>query len=494
MPGTPGRRPRVAKHFSVTAVFLVVAFAGAWFALLHLWEGQPRDTLFSDHYDDFRLLANALARTSVTLISTVFACLFLAIPLTANMFTPQLIENFWRARSNRIVLGLYVFSAGNAVWLSGVPAQERIPRVHLSVSMALVLLTIVLLLPYLFSIFRQIDPAQIVARVSENVKRAMRSPSPGPDGRYRDVLARRIQDLGNLALRMLERADRDGAILAVAALEDCAEQWIGIKAKHKPAFFVVDSSHFPGLSKPALHLINETRTWVEWEILQQFLRCFDAALARAPDVISAIGRSLRHLAATAAAAHDDGALEFCLRASNNFMREAVKRKDIHAVYDLLWQRTELSRAIWPTHPGSVLQGVRELNYYASLAADAGILFTRALVTYDLARLLAEVEGHSEERDRIFETLLAAGEPAGTDRAVRKARLVAAARFEGKGDHGYARRLMERLQDWPRETLRDTAEEILSAERWFWEITDRQENLNWLEEREKAALRKLVGPR
>ncbi|MCA9321556.1 MAG: DUF2254 domain-containing protein, partial [Planctomycetes bacterium] len=176
-------------QLSLVAIFLVTVFAGAWFSFLALWEDGRLGIDISSDPKDFSVIASTLARTSVTLISTVFACLFLAIPLTANMFTPQIIENFWRAKTNRLVLGLYVFSAGNAIWLSSLASTEP-RRVHIYVSYVLVIITLIVLLPYLFSIFRLIDPNSIVRRVAWNVRQAMRAPVRSQIAVRQEALAR----------------------------------------------------------------------------------------------------------------------------------------------------------------------------------------------------------------------------------------------------------------------------------------------------------------
>ena len=118
-------------------------------------------------------VANTLARTSVTLISSVLASLFLAVPLTANMYTPQLIELFVRSRTNQAVLGVYVLSATHAVWCASMVGGEEIPYIALAISQVLVLATLALLIPYLFSVFRFLKPQTIIAMVAKRFEDAV---------------------------------------------------------------------------------------------------------------------------------------------------------------------------------------------------------------------------------------------------------------------------------------------------------------------------------
>src|SRR5262245_19592227 len=89
-------------------ILLALAFFGVllvYFVALNALFGPPGG--FLTEYDAARFYNDVMGRTSVTLIASVFASLFLAVPLTASMYTPQLIELFVRSWTNRIVLGLF---------------------------------------------------------------------------------------------------------------------------------------------------------------------------------------------------------------------------------------------------------------------------------------------------------------------------------------------------------------------------------------------------
>ena len=76
------RAPRQVNPLVVLAIgatFLVFLF------LLEMVDGTGEWVLAPENPRGSYMLANTLARTSVALISTVFASLFLAIPLTASI-------------------------------------------------------------------------------------------------------------------------------------------------------------------------------------------------------------------------------------------------------------------------------------------------------------------------------------------------------------------------------------------------------------------------
>ncbi len=495
---------------------------------------------FTADANEFRALANNLSRTSVTLITTVFGCLFFAIPLTANIYSPQIIENFWRGKTNRLVLGLYVFSAANSVWLTSVPASDGdIPSLHLAISFALVMLSLVVLLPFLFSVFRLIDPESIIARVTANVVEVMRprkdavpyvpsdtasEPSnedamdettrgtrhrtgrivlpssaseAAPDVALQERLERRINELGAVLLRTLERGEREFAVDAVAGVVAAGRYWLQRKQFFGPELLLVDSRRLHGFSPGAIRLVNADRTWVDLMLMQQLSRGFSVALVRAPDVVSAIGRALRHYSIAAAEHRDEGTLRLALRFMNNAMRDAVKRLDVYAIYDLLFQWSELAAQLWPSRPAAVVEMLRRADQYGRRAADSDVVFAHALVAYDFGRVLVAADPTGAGYADLLRTYLStgAGRPEGLHRLFVKARLVTAARLAAHDRTKTAAILLTSLDAVPPEIFRSAAEEILGTEDpWFWEVTDRQENLDWLAPEARAWLSRTVADR
>jgi hypothetical protein len=519
-------RPRAIPF---RALLLVGAAVGGWFALLDLLE-VVETPFFTADANEFRGLANNLSRSAVTLISTVCGCLFFAVPFAANMYTPQIIETFWRGRTHRAVIGLYVFSAANALWLTSLPARDgAIPQVHLAASFALVTASLVLLPPYLFALFRLLDPESVVARVGADVVTAM-APAKRPRGapsadvaggggaseavetldrtsatgrhalttaepavgaddaaeeRAQSRLERRINELGAVMLRTLERGEREFAIDAVGMLVAAAKEWSRLKPFHAPSFFAVDSRRLHGASPAAIRMIGVERLWVDLTLLRQLGRAFSSALMRAPDVVGAVARGLRHYAVNAAEARDEPAVRLAIRFLNNFMRDAVARLDDHAIYDLLFQAGEMGAQIWKRHGALVVVAVRRLDLYGRRAAAAGRPFAHALVAYDVGRILVSAEEKSAHYADLLTAFLTIG--AHPDRAGEaphrlfvKARAVTAARLAASGRERAGEAVFVSLRDVAPEVLRGAVDEVLGiSDPWFWEVTDRQENVDWL---------------
>lgn len=449
----------------------------------------------SDDYNEKRAAVNNLSRSSTALISTVFACLFLAIPLTANMYTPQLIELFVGSWTNRCVLAFFVFSAAYALSLGRVAIDVDVPTWHFRISQAMVLLSLLLLIPYLFSVFRFLDPRTIIRRVGALAMKTL-EPKPSADNEARRrLLTKRLRQLGNIALKSLERSDRDVALGAIEALDACAARYLEVKPQHADGWFQASPAQFPGLAPEALAVINRDRVWVEMEIQRQLALTFSAALAKVPDVISAIARVQHHTAAEASARGDDAAIDLALRYFNNFMREAVKRRDIHAIYDLLFQFRMLGEVLWPRHPARVVEAARHLDYYGRLARDGGLPFAYDLTAYDLGALLAQVPDSGDDHAALLATFLDIGrrdDASALTAGVFKARIVTAARLREAGRTEPAATIEKTLVGAGPSLLEAAERDILGPTTpWFWEVTDRMCDLNYLPEAERSHASALI---
>src|SRR3954467_8670332 len=68
-----------------------------------------------------------MARAYNNVLAMLIATIGLAIPLTANMHTPKLIEMFLKDRINRWVLSFIALGAGNVLWVEYMIGPEFAP-------------------------------------------------------------------------------------------------------------------------------------------------------------------------------------------------------------------------------------------------------------------------------------------------------------------------------------------------------------------------------
>lgn len=446
-----------------------------------------------------------ISRAYNVLVSMVLTSIALAIPLTANMYTPKLIEIFIKDKVNIAVLAFFVVSSAQAIWATQITWDQGAladrggvyPRFTLWLAFESMTLGWSILIPYFYYVFRFLNPTNIIARVSDLVVDQVEAiPARGAAGAVEQaqrVLEQRIQNLGNVILRAIDRADRDVTLDAIRALKRVVFHYHTRKDALPPEWFAVAPDLWVGLSREALQVIRDERIWVEQKCLHQLALAYNASLAKMQDAISAISDVNRELALNAEAAADMGALRLGIRYFNTFIRESVKRRDVHAIFDVFAQYKELARDLLPGHPEITIEVGRHLKYYADFARANGLQFIYELASYEVESMVewAYQRNAAPRRDLLAVLLSFDGEAASA--RIVKSRLIAGGFFVERGLAEEEAAVAKALEAAPR-TLRDEAvREIVETKNpVFWEVTDRQINIDYVDEPRKRAIREFAG--
>src|SRR5205823_9010449 len=114
----------IQQRFVRGVVYLVV-LAFVLFSLEFLFEwnrlGRPTEDLsYIGHNGNVNMVdvLSPVARAYNNMLAMLIAAVGLAIPMTANMHTPKLIEMFLRDRINRIMLIFGSIGAAHVLWVS----------------------------------------------------------------------------------------------------------------------------------------------------------------------------------------------------------------------------------------------------------------------------------------------------------------------------------------------------------------------------------------
>ena len=106
-------------------------------------------------------------------------------------------------------------------------------------------------------------------------------------------VAQRIDQLGTIVLKSLERADRVVAREGAWALKRLLDHYGTRKPRLPPGWFAVDRADFVGLSDEALEMLSTSHTWYEMKVGHQMWHAYQSALARASDTISTLSDANR---------------------------------------------------------------------------------------------------------------------------------------------------------------------------------------------------------
>lgn len=424
-----------------------------------------------------------IARAYNNILAMLIATVGLAIPLTANMNTPKLIDLFLRDRINRIVLAVMAFGAANVLWVMYLVGPEFAPMWAYRAAVYGALLGWVVVIPYFFYVVKFLDPSTIVDRLMREAlgKIELAGDKNVDPEKAQDEIEERLHQIGTIIIKSVDRADREVTRDGIWSLKRIIARYGELKPQMSEAWFKVDRGDFVGLSGAAIAMITEKKSWLEMHVLTQLYLSYQQALAKAPDAISAISNVNRVVARDAAKRGDEHVVSLCIRFMNSFLREAIKRKDTRAVYDIFYQYRELARDLATNH-----EVVREIGGYmldyAGVAEQTGNGFVMQLCGFDLGHVVEDAFDADNPRagallDDLFSIPnLVGGKP---DVMRVKAKLVTAAYLQSKGMQPELERARAALADVPHAVLVAAADALVGLEKKaFQEITDRQVNIEW----------------
>lgn len=486
-------------------ISLVVAFCG--FALLFgaefafEWNRLGRPSLADMSWageNNAKLvdLLSPMARAYNNVLAMLIATIGLAIPLTANMHTPTLIELFLRDRINRVVLSFMALGAGNVLFVDYIIGPRFAPTWAIGLAVWMAIAGWVVLIPYFFYVVRFLDPGRVIDRLRQEAERIVNDVGAGkrePVAAQAEV-AQRIDQLGTIVLKSLERADRVVAREGAWALKRLLDHYGARKPTLPAAWFAVDRADFVGLSDEALEMLSTSHTWYEMKVGHQMWHAYQSALARASDTISTLSDANRVITLGAAARGDEEALRLGIRFFNNFLRAAIRSGNVRAVYDVFHQYRRLARDMGD-RPERLREIGRYFRFYAGMASGTGLLFAPQLAVFDLGYIVrrAYEQGSAAAPDLLAE-VLALPHKHGDDvhTLAVKAKLILGGFFLEIGRAAEAAQVKAALADVPAAVVRQAETDLLDAERAFFEVTDRQLNLEYVPPERRAPLQQFCA--
>src|SRR5262245_44995983 len=232
-------------------------------------------------------LASTVSRAFNNLTAMVLTFIALAVPITANMYTPKLIEIFVRDKVNIAAMVFFAGMGAHAVFGQAVMYEQWHPSAMYTVLWSSGVLGFVVLIPYYFYVLAFLNPATIIRRVTDAILVEFDELSvrlrPLPEARRR--LDQEILNLGNVILRAVDRADRDVTLDAIRGLQRAVVRYGELKPSLDAEWFNVEHVLFTGSSRAAVGYIVRDRVWVEQKCLHQLYLAYSSALAKMPDAL-----------------------------------------------------------------------------------------------------------------------------------------------------------------------------------------------------------------
>jgi uncharacterized membrane protein len=244
-----------------TNLWLVPAFevlgAGVLFLITYALDRAAYNHVFavpgwaiSGSPDVARTVLTAIAAAVITVIGVVFSIVIVALTLTSTQFGPRMLRNFIRDRGTQVTLGTYVATFVYAVLTLGSVGQGThgpfVPHISVTVTLALMLADLAVLIYFLHHIAVQIQLPEVIASIAGDLQKAIElqtgDPSEGADAELATALIANMNGAGGVVT-----APRSGYIQYLehqTLVAIAAEVGAVIHVLFRPGHFIVQGQGY----------------------------------------------------------------------------------------------------------------------------------------------------------------------------------------------------------------------------------------------------------
>ncbi|MGA2320678.1 MAG: DUF2254 domain-containing protein [Solirubrobacteraceae bacterium] len=235
---------------TVEIVLAVALFVGTYALDRAAYDGSLHLPSFlnSGTADAARQILTAVAAAVITVVTLVFSITIVTLTLASTQFGPRMLRNFIRDRITQFTLGsfvaTFVYAILTLVSIGSAGHGDFVPHLSVTVTMALVVFDVAMLVVFIDHIAKSIQLPQVIASIARDLSRAIEAEvalpassalKAGPS--LSEVLVRLDEDSG------LVRAPRSGYLqyVSMSTLIDisCRSQAV-IRLLHRPGHFVVE--------------------------------------------------------------------------------------------------------------------------------------------------------------------------------------------------------------------------------------------------------------
>jgi len=451
----------------------------------------------------------SLSSVNVAVFGIVITVVSIIVQLSAERYT-GVTRMFVRDRVNTFVIGYYVVATVATVWLSASLKAEFIPTAALVAMLSLTSAGLVVMAPYFGYVFWFLEPQNIIERIRRNaVRSAAEDAIEGEAGEHlaaQEEMLFALEELTDIANNSIAGRDKIIAGAAVDSLKDLALGYMSWKPRARPEWFVVGPNvrlnpDFVAMDEQSLADLERRRTWVEWQVMRQYLTIYTEALQSMRDVNYLIAIDTRYIGEAAAKARDDELIALVYRFMNSYLRATLNAKDVRTTYNVLNQYRKLVEFMLENGcNAAALEGVRHMKYYGLVSFEMKLNFVTETVAYDLESLteLASECKSPAEGDILKEFLQLDRPPFVRDQekalmGVRKAQVKLAAFYIFSGQEDRARTIAADMHDEPNDRLMHIKRQLQETNtKDFWEIIDRGSNLEYMAPERRECLDTFFG--
>jgi len=448
-----------------------------------------------------------VAQVVTQVLGVAISVVAIIVELASNRYTHRVTELFFRAKVNFAVMGLFVLSGLDGLWVSLMFRGGHPPVLATLLAVGLMTASMLLLLPYIAFVFDFVNPLQIVARIRRETlatirrARALADAPPDRAEALKRTAAEGPEQLADVALNAMAGHDGAIALAAVNALGELARDYGGERPALPAAWYTTSTGvardpDFVSMTREVLDTLARDRVWFEFKVLRQFQAVYQAAIGSNREVCYILAIHTREIAERAMAGGDDRVVGLCVKFFNTYLRATVNGRDVRTAYNVLNQYRLLAEAALHRGRGrDAVEIARHFKYYGQLAFHMDLGFVLETAAYDLCALNERAfdlrAPQRAELLRIFLQVDKEGEGASREaslRGVRKAQVRLATWYLLHGDEAAAREVFHDMRDEKPARLASIRDEMLSVTSAdFWEVTDRGTNFDYIPPERKRRL-------
>ncbi len=235
---------------TVEIVLAVALFAVTYALDRAAYEGTLHFPSFviSGTADAARQILTTIAAAVITVVTLVFSITIVTLTLASTQFGPRMLRNFIRDRITQITLGSFVATFVYAILalVSVGPSShgEFVPHLSITVTMALVLVDVVVLVVFINHIAKSIQLPQVIASIAGDLAQAIDAELMQP--------AAPVSKAGPSLSEMLTRLDEDSGVVRAPSsgylqyvsmstlIEISSRSRAVIRLLHRPGHFVIE--------------------------------------------------------------------------------------------------------------------------------------------------------------------------------------------------------------------------------------------------------------
>jgi hypothetical protein len=494
-------------------MLLIGALAGSLVVTLYGVDHYLDDAGIRTPIEHYLSFDSESVSNSIGVLSSIIAAVLgiiitvasIVVQLAATRYTPAITEMFFRDRTNRTMLALYIVGCVMGFWTAFGVNADWVPRVSLIAMLFTATLGLLLMGPYFAYVFRHLAPQNVVSRIQHGAQTSALGlgRERDDDAAERQVRAlAQTEQLTDIAINSISQKDKIIATACVDSLRDLALAYLDGKGVQRADWFALgrtirQNPDFASMADDSVEELEASRTWFEFKVLRQYQSIYTEALGTMRDINYVIAINTRQLAERAIERGEAEALQLAIKFFNTYLRATLNQNDVRTAYTILNQYRMMAEAVMRAGDGATALAIaNHIKYYGHVSYQKKLAFVTETVAYDLGALceVAHGLGASIER-KILEVFLDV-DPSTSEgevqeaslRGVRKAQLKLATYYLAVDAEDLARTVWEDMREESADLLRSIRDELLAVQtKDFWEISDRGGNFDYLAPERKEML-------